>query len=61
MNTFKTRAAQALAILTLASALSAPIQAHAARIPSPCSLVQNTLSCEPATLLDRILALFSVA
>jgi hypothetical protein len=58
MNTFKTRGAQALAILTIASALSAPIQAHARDI-NTCEYVRNTICSEPASVLDRILALLS--
>ena len=60
-NTFKTAAMQAIAIITLISAMSAPIQADAAKLPGTCDLVRNTMCDQPTSLLDQFLAIIKWA
>jgi len=51
--------AMSFAILLSTAAMAAPIQAQAAaRVPGTCDLLKNT-ACDPGSLLDAILDLFS--
>lgn len=60
-GSYKTATIKAIAILAVMSAMSAPLQAHASKVPGTCDLVRNTMCGAPASLLDQILAIFTLA
>lgn len=58
-SSMKQALAAGFGIVLGVSAMAAPIQAHAAKLPGTCDLVKNTACAGPVSLLDRFLALLS--
>ena len=60
-SNLKNTLAMGFALVLGATAMASPIQAHAAKVPGTCDLVNNTLCGGAPSVLQQVLSLFSFA